>query len=131
MNFNGSQYRGTIGTEKRTFNPAPLFLVPTGVSPHDVAAADFNGDGRQDLAVSNLGSGTVTILLGQGDDKTSSTRRPEGLAVGPSNGDGRPDLAFADLGDYNCSAAHARQLEWDVAIFGVLFNRDRHRSLCD
>ena len=104
VNFNGSSVAVLIGTGNGTFNPAPLFLVPTGVSPTDVVAADFNGDGRQDLAVSNLDSGTATILLGQGDGTfTSSTiaagSGPEGLAVGDFNGDGRPDLAFADLGD--------------------------------
>ena len=104
VNFNGSSVAVLIGTGNGTFNPAPLFLVPTGVSPTDVVAADFNGDGREDLAVSNLGSGTATILLGQGDGTfTSSTiaagSGPEGLAVGDFNGDGRPDLAFADLGD--------------------------------
>ena len=30
-----------------------------------VAIGDFNGDGKQDLAVANLGSGTVSIRLGQ------------------------------------------------------------------
>ena len=36
---------------------------PTGATPRDIAAADFNGDGLPDLAISNLNGGTVTVLL--------------------------------------------------------------------
>jgi hypothetical protein len=38
-----------------------------GSSPRGLAAADFNQDGRPDLAVSNHGSGTGTVLLGRRD----------------------------------------------------------------
>src|SRR5204862_250397 len=49
-------------------NPNPI----TGFNgPNSIAVADFNGDGKLDLAVSNgadnLGSASVTILLGNGD----------------------------------------------------------------
>src|SRR5262249_16474615 len=36
---------------------------PTGTSPGTVVAGDFNRDGRQDLAVGNQGSGTLSILV--------------------------------------------------------------------
>ena len=35
--------------------------------PTSVAAADVNGDGRPDLVTANCGSGTVSVLLGNGD----------------------------------------------------------------
>jgi hypothetical protein len=37
----------------------------TGSSPYSVAIGDLNGDGRPDLAVANLGSNTVSVLLAQ------------------------------------------------------------------
>ena len=36
---------------------------PVGVAPASVIAADFNGDGKLDLAVANSSSNTVSILL--------------------------------------------------------------------
>src|SRR6476661_10764301 len=36
---------------------------PTGPNPRSVAAGDLNGDGKSDLAVSNVGSNSVSVLL--------------------------------------------------------------------
>src|ERR1700687_1415547 len=38
-----------------------------GINPISVAVGDFNGDGVQDLAVANLNSDNVSVLLGNGD----------------------------------------------------------------
>jgi len=40
---------------------------PVGTSPAGVVVADFNGDGKLDIAVANSGSANVSILLGNGD----------------------------------------------------------------
>ncbi len=67
--------------------------------PAGVATADFNRDGKLDLAVANYGTGMVSILLGNGNGTFQS---PTGLLVGSSaqvpiigdfNGDGKFDLA--------------------------------------
>jgi VCBS repeat protein len=42
------------------FSPAENFS--TGSFPRGVAVADFNGDGKPDLAIANSGSNTVEIL---------------------------------------------------------------------
>jgi hypothetical protein len=72
--------------------------------PYGVAVADFNGDGKLDLAVTNYSYQTVSILLGNGDGtfQTAATYatgvNPLALAVGDFNGDGIPDLAVLNSG---------------------------------
>jgi hypothetical protein len=40
--------------------------VTVGAGPHSALAADFNGDGHLDLAVTNRTDGTLSIMLGDG-----------------------------------------------------------------
>src|SRR2546428_13080986 len=56
-----------LGNGDGTF-PAPASYV-AGSNPVSVVSADFNGDGKPDLAVVNngYGSNTVSVLLGNGD----------------------------------------------------------------
>jgi hypothetical protein len=81
--------------------PAVTFLAPAhyaaGAAPETVAVGDFNGDGKQDLAVGTAGG--VSVLLGNGDGtfqdavNTDLDDVPTSMAVGDFNGDGKPDLA--------------------------------------
>src|SRR6266404_2266546 len=43
---------------------APALNSAVGTLPADVDAADFNGDGKQDLVVANYGSNTISFLRG-------------------------------------------------------------------
>jgi len=67
-----------------------------------VSVGDFNGDGRQDLAVANLGSDDVSILLGNGDGTFETAvnfgagGQPISVGAEDFNGDGKPDLAVAN-----------------------------------
>ena len=82
----------------------------TNVDDLKSVAGDFNGDGIPDLAVINLNSMTVTILLSNGDGtfKTIAgptlTTYPTALVTGDFNGDGKLDLAVSSTSsNYNSS----------------------------
>jgi hypothetical protein len=69
-----------------------------------VAVGDFNGDGHLDLAVTNSGSSTVSVLMNNGNG-TFATKvdyttgfGPHGVAVGDFNSDGHLDLAVVNDG---------------------------------
>ena len=87
---------------------APLFAAPlsfdTGLNPQSVAIGDLNGDGKPDLVTANYNynSGTVSVLLGNGDgtfvpkaDYATGTG-PYSVAIGDLNGDRKPDLVAAN-----------------------------------
>src|ERR1700730_6545813 len=79
---------------------------PVGTAPvWPIAVGDFNGDGKQDMAVVNRDSGNVSILLGNGDgtfqnafnvDTGSGPAPPAFVAVGDFNGDHKLDLAVGN-----------------------------------
>jgi FG-GAP-like repeat/Putative Ig domain len=54
-----------LGNGDGTFTPAAGSPYSVGAYPYQIAAADFNGDGKLDLATANLADGTVSILLQQ------------------------------------------------------------------
>jgi hypothetical protein len=67
-----------------------------------VAVADFNGDLKNDIVVTNLASSDVSLLLGRGDGTFDPQRRfdataaPFAMAVGKINDDEYPDLVVVD-----------------------------------
>ncbi len=80
---------------------SPALSYPAGAFPHGVLTADFNADGKADLAVINVFSSSVSVLLGNANGTfrpalTSATGYlPLSLAVGDFNADGKLDLVTA------------------------------------
>lgn len=72
---------------------------PVGTTPTHAVVGDWNGDGKQDLAVANAGSGNVSILLNSGSGAMMSgtpisvSTAPEYLLRGDWDGDGKADIA--------------------------------------
>jgi hypothetical protein len=75
-----------------------------GQYPIFVAVADFNNDTNPDLAVANYNSGTVSVLLGNGDGTFRQAvnytvgSSPTSIALGDFNGDHNLDLAVGSYG---------------------------------
>jgi hypothetical protein len=95
-----------LGNGDGTFRTPVDYQV--GTQPNIVAVADFNGDGKPDLAVSSLQSDTVSILIGNGNGTFQpaqffSTGFAASMVVADFNGDGKPDIAVADPVDSKVS----------------------------
>jgi hypothetical protein len=85
-----------LGNGDGTFRPATSTVTP-GENYGALALADFNGDGKLDVA---SGSGDA-LLLGNGDGTFQGPlvlgASGQGIAVGDFNSDGRPDLAVGGV----------------------------------
>jgi hypothetical protein len=91
-----------LGNGDGAFGAPVMYSV--GYGPTSVATEDFNGDGNQDLAVTNWGnSNSVSVLLGNGNGAFQPTvnyaagNGPYFVAVGEFNGDNKVDLAVANF----------------------------------
>ncbi len=82
--------------------------VSVGTTPRSIATADFNADGKIDMAVANgsSSSNSVTVLLGNGSggfapaagSPVSAGSEPSSIAVGDFNLDGKLDMAVSGQG---------------------------------
>lgn len=81
----------------------------TGANPRAAVVADFNGDGKPDVAVVNRGPNTISIFLGNGDGTFAAPVNYSvgvdaiGIAAGDMNGDGKLDLLTTNRASYTIS----------------------------
>lgn len=64
-NFNDNTITILLGNGDGTFTASSNSPIAVGNGPYSIAVADFNGDGKLDLAVANVNDNTVSILLQQ------------------------------------------------------------------
>ncbi len=89
-----------LGNGDGTFIGAPAYPVES--NPTNVVTADFNGDGKPDLATVSLLSGRVSVLLGQGGSlfqtgaPIPTNTSAHSIAAGDLNGDGKADIVTTD-----------------------------------
>ena len=101
----GSGVTVSLGNGDGTFTLASGSPISLGTYLSAIAIADFNGDGKLDLAVTDSSGNAVIILLGNGDGTfgTPTTipvgNGPEAIVAGDFNNDGKLDLATANYGD--------------------------------
>ena len=96
------------GSSCSTFSYGAAYTLPSG--PHfSLATADFDGDGKLDLVVTNGGSNSISVLLGNGDGTFKPAvpyavgRNPNAVVAADFYGLGRPDLAVVNYDDNNVS----------------------------
>ncbi len=107
-----SIYRN-MTTEAGVITYAEKVDFSTGTDPYSVAIGDLDGDGKPDLAVTNSGGATVSVLrnissetgvIGFAEKIDFSTSAvPFSIAIGDLDNDGKSDLAIANLGSNSIS----------------------------
>jgi hypothetical protein len=103
-NTNTDQVSVLLGNGDGSLQPAKSFTVRSGpppvggYQPNSVSVADFNGDGKPDVVVSNRITSTAAVLLGDGKGNLGKpvnflvAAGPIGVMSGDYNHDGKQDF---------------------------------------
>ena len=89
------------GAGNRTFSMMPKMMA-AGQNTKAMIAGDWNGDMKTDLALANLSSNNVSVLIGNGDGTFAAEKlyavgtSPLAIAAGDLNKDGKTDLIVTD-----------------------------------
>jgi len=125
-----NQINVLLGNGDGTFQPLKYTAVP--ISPNALAAADFNGDNKLDLALTSWNdSGSLVILLGNGDGTftvgtlykfstweqcyPSGGSNPYWMGAADLNQDGKFDLAIA-VQTTGCPTQYNGENSWGAAL---------------
>ena len=102
VNETGDTFSVLFGTgaSAATFNAPIPNSLGTGANPRGIAVGEFNGDGDPDLAVGNIGSDEVKVVIGASGVNfnpfatiTTGSLDPTFLAAADLDGDGLTELA--------------------------------------
>ncbi len=102
-NNNGNSVSVLLGDGRGGFRPAAGSPFPVGRAPYPLAVADFNGDGRPDVATPDVNGHTLTVLFGAGRGTLAPAPgspyrvrdRPYFAAAADVNGDRALDLVVS------------------------------------
>lgn len=101
---NGNRVSIMLGTGNGSFATAQNFGLSPLCLPAGITHADFNGDGKMDLATADYNNSKVSVLLGNGNGTFSTILdfvtgvNPITIISADFNGDGHPDIATPDEG---------------------------------
>ncbi len=117
------------GNGTTTFDNNNFLAAPTGSLPISIADADFNRDGRIDIATANSNSRDVTILLNKpsgsfGAPSFPTVFSPSQIAVADFNGDGNLDTATATQTNNNIGSNNVIKLSFGNGRGGVSATQD-------
>jgi hypothetical protein len=102
-------FTGIACSQRESHQVPDLFYLyhtyAVGKNPTNVVSGDINGDGWADLVTTNIGSDSLSILLGNGDGSFRDPmtlrvpEQPRAVILHDLNGDGLLDLAVANVGN--------------------------------
>ncbi len=119
----------------------PKTDILTGIYPHSVLAADFNGDGKPDLFVARGSSDKVTILTNTSSNGTIGfaitsdfpgvPSDMQGSATGDLDGDGKPDVVVTNgVGDSSVSVFRNTSSAGVISFAGKVDFRTNYGPYC-